>query len=484
MKAISSEQVLSRIKTENPWWKSGNVQKIYTEMTERPYLDQLYPLITDFSIRRSVVLMGPRRVGKTVIIFHAINRLINDGIPVDNILYISVDHPLYNNLSFDDFIDKFKTISPLDLDKEQIYIFFDEVQYLKNWEVYLKKIVDTYPNMKCIVSGSAAAALKLKSRESGAGRFTDFLLPPLTFYEYLLLLGKEDIVEINNDMEKNSGPEHWEGVYFVKDKKQLNKHFIDYLNYGGYPELALSSTIRKNPQQFIKSDIIDKVLLRDLPSLYGINDIQELNQLFTTLAYNTGDEVSLGELSKNSGVAKNTIKKYIEYLEAAFLIKTIHRIDQNAKKFERATTFKVYLTNPSIRAALFTPIDSEDPCMGMVVETAIFSQWFHRPDTNLFYARWHKIKSNSGEIDIVRLNKDNYRPTWAVEVKWTDRYVSKTEELKGLVSFCHKHNLSQGWVTTKTINEENKVYENISFHFIMASLYAYILGYNTITKNQ
>ena len=74
-----------------------------------------------------------------------------------------------------------------DKKKSIFYIFFDEIQYLKNWEVHLKSLVDSYHNIKFIVSGSAAAALKLKSQESGAGRFTEFALPPLTFHEYLAL---------------------------------------------------------------------------------------------------------------------------------------------------------------------------------------------------------------------------------------------------------------------------------------------------------
>jgi predicted AAA+ superfamily ATPase len=81
------------------------------------------------------------------------------------------------------------------------------------------------------------------------------------------------------------------------------------------------------------------VLLRDLPSLYGISDTQELNRLFTTLAYNTGNEVSIDELSKDSGVAKNTLRKYLEYLEAAFLIHRLYRIDENARRFKRAMHF-------------------------------------------------------------------------------------------------------------------------------------------------
>lgn len=96
---------------------------------------------------------------------------------------------------------------------------------------------------------------------------------------------------------------------------ELNKHFIKYINFGGYPEVIFSEKIQENPGRYIRQDIVDKVLLRDLPSLYGISDTRELNSLFTTIAYNTREEFSLETLSRESQVNKNTLKKYIEYLE-------------------------------------------------------------------------------------------------------------------------------------------------------------------------
>jgi len=137
---------------------------------------------------------------------------------------------------------------------------------------HLKSLVDTYPNIKCVGSGSAAAALRLKSSESGAGRFTDFLLPPLTFYEYLHLRGKTERLITGREET---------GMFLAENINEVNKEFIFYLNFGGYPEVMFSHEIQADPARFIKSDIIDKVLLRDLPSLYGIGDIQELNYLFT-----------------------------------------------------------------------------------------------------------------------------------------------------------------------------------------------------------
>jgi predicted AAA+ superfamily ATPase len=408
--------------------------------------------------------MGPRRVGKTVMIHHSIQRLIEAGISPMNICYVSVDHPIYNALSLEQFLEHFKAATGVDYRKTECFVFFDEIQYLKNWEAHLKSLVDNYPNVKCTVSGSAAAALRLKSSESGAGRFTDFLLPPLTFHEYMVLLNLTDLVQVDDVARRQR--------YRCRDIGELNRHFINYLNYGGYPEVVFSEEIQKDPGRFVKNDIIDKVLLRDLPGLYGIQDIQELNYLFTTLAYNTANEISLEELSKNSGVAKNTIKRYIEYLEAAFLVRMVHRVDRNARRFRRANFFKIYLTNPSIRAALFTPVIPPDDVMGSLVETAIFAQWFHS-NSMLYYARWGK-----GEVDIVHLN-EKQKAAWAVEAKWTDRFYDHPGELKSLLSFCRAQDMRRAMVTTETVTGSRMV-KDVTLDYTPASVYCYILGLNIV----
>ena len=227
------------------------------------------------------------------------------------------------------------------------YVFFDEIQYLKDWERHLKVLVDSYPEIKFIVSGSAAAALKWHSTESGAGRFTDFLLPPLTFQEYIHLK-KLDHLMFEGEIQYGSKDIKY---CLTHDPKALNKEFVHYLNFGGYPEVVLFEKTQGDMGRYVKNDIVDKVLLRDLPSLYGIKDVQELNRFFTYIAYNTGNEFSYETMSRESGIQKDTLKKYLEYLEAAFLIKVLNKVGVNAKRLKRITSFKVYLTNPSLRTA-------------------------------------------------------------------------------------------------------------------------------------
>lgn len=465
MRQIPEQQVVKRLQTENVWWELPNkIPPSYRKWSPREYFKLFYPLVEKRNIQRAVVLMGPRRVGKTVIIHHTIQELIKKDVSPKNICFFSVDHPIYNGLFLDQLLDIYQEASGVNYQEEECYIFFDEIQYLKNWENHLKAIVDKLPNIKCTVSGSAAAALRLKSAESGAGRFTDFLLPPLTFHEYLTLLGKNDLVHMDN---KNAD------FFEAPDIEELNKSFLHYLNFGGYPEVIFSEEIQQDPGRYIKADIIDKVLLRDLPSLYGVQDVQELNYLFTTLAYNTANEVSLDELSKGSGVAKNTIKRYIEYLEAAFLIKTVHRVDRNAKRFKRANFFKVYLTNPSIRSALFSPVNDGDDAIGSLAETAIFSQWFHS-EGPLHYARWKE----GGEIDIVNMDNEQ-KANWMVEVKWSDRFYYRPNDLKNVIQFCRSNKLDNALVTTKTKTGTHTV-ENMQIQFLPVSLYCYTVGHNIV----
>ncbi len=465
MQQIPKEQILRRLAAENPWWQSPfQVQRVYGQWTPRPYLDSFYPLVFNRNIRRAVVLLGPRRVGKTVLLHHAVQRLLADGVPPQRICYLSVDHPLYNGLSLESLLDLYREAAGVSEGEPDGFMIFDEVQYLKDWEVHLKSLVDSYPSLKCVASGSAAAALRLKSHESGTGRFTDFLLPPLTFYEYLVLRGQDRLVAALTERD---------AVFAAADLAEINEAFLHYLNYGGYPEVVLSPEIQADTARFVKGDIIDQVLLRDLPSLYGIQDTQELNSLFTTLAFNTAREVSLEQLAQSSGVAKGTLKRYIEYLEAAFLIRVVRRVDKNARHFERSVRFKVYLANPSIRSALFSPIGEEDEAMGNLVETAIFAQWFHWPDFPLYYARWDK-----GEVDLVHLGPDQ-RVDWADEVKWSDRIVRSPDDLREVIAFCHDHNLQHLTVTTRTLAEVQTL-RSVTVRFLPAAVYCFLVGHGGV----
>ncbi|MDX2304702.1 MAG: ATP-binding protein [Microscillaceae bacterium] len=466
---IPTEKIVERLRYENPWWVSKQIPEIYSSMGKRLYFSLFYPYVTEQNVRRALVLMGPRRVGKTVMLFHSIQELLTENVNPQKIFFVGIDNPIYVHLSLEDILNLCKQ-SLHQKNLTDCYVFFDEIQYLKDWERHLKVLVDSYPKTKFIVSGSAAAALKWHSTESGAGRFTDFMLPPLTFQEYIHLKNMDQLI-YNGEI---SYGDKQIPYCLTHNIKAFNKEFVHYLNFGGYPEVVMNAKIQSDMGRYVKNDIVDKVLLRDLPSLYGIKDVQELNRFFTYIAYNSGNEFSYESMSKESGIQKDTLKKYLEYLEAAFLIKVLNKVDINAKRLKRVTSFKVYLTNPSLRTALFSPINETDDEMGNMVETAVLSQWMHREKLDLTYARW-KEGRNEGEVDLVLVDDKKFKPVWGVEIKWSNRYFEKPNELKSLIHFCKSNNFQNALVTS--IDQSGlKQIDNLTFSFLPASVYIYNVG--------
>jgi predicted AAA+ superfamily ATPase len=456
---IGKHQVLERIRAENPWWEPPHqIPRDWAALRPRPYLNAVWPILRRERPNRALVLLGPRRVGKTVLLHHAVRRLLEDGVDPRSIVYTSLDSPVYTDRGLEELVRLSAEASGASL----AYVIFDEIQYLRDWERHLKVLVDGQRSIRFVASGSAAAALRRKSMESGAGRFTDFLLPPLTFHEYVTLTDKVDVAFRT-----------LEPAVADDAIRELNELFVDYVNFGGYPEAVFSEAIRANPARFIRQDVVDKVLLRDLPSLYGISDIQELNRLFSLLAWNTGQELSLEALSKGSGVSKNTIRRYIEYLQAAFLVDVLHRVDREARHFRRAATFKVFLTNPSLRAALFAPEPADGDGFGRLAETAVFSQLDPTAKARTYYARW--TKGEQGEVDFVTLSIEGEIET-ALEVKWSDRAAQEPRQLAGLRELRRRNpSLREAVVTTLT-QRATRDLEGLRVHFVPTAVYAFIIG--------
>jgi predicted AAA+ superfamily ATPase len=244
---------------------------------------------------------------------------------------------------------------------------------------------------------------------------------------------------------------------------------------------VLNQEIRKNPDRFIRSDIIDKVLLKDLPSLYGISEIQQLNRLFSFLAYNAGAEASLENISQESGLAKPTIKRYIEYLESAFLILKLSTVDDNCRTMQRERNFKIYLNNPSMRAALFAPVKLEQPDkIGHLAESAIFAQWQHSPSFGqLRYARWR----NEGEVDIVYLSPENEKPLWIGEIGWSDSIQNKFgDATRAVTTLLSRHkSINSAFLTTRTFRSSATI-ENRHVNIWPSALYCYVVGRNITAR--
>ena len=457
---IKREDIANRLQADNPWWEAApDPNKPPMSWPRRAYYVALKAMILQ-PVQRAVILMGARRVGKTTLLYQLIGDSTNSE-EFEQILFASVDAPTFSGLRLEQILELFVEVRPHDPTISRLVVF-DEIQYLPDWERHLKDLVDRYPQTKFIASGSAGAALKRKSAESGAGRFTDFELPPLNFAEFLDFSQQADgVIEYLEEERK----------FKLTDVARLNELFVEYVNVGGYPEVVRNKAVREDMERFVKNDIVDKVLLRDLPSLYGITNIPELNRLFTTVAYNTGQLISLEGLSQNSGISKPTIGRYLEYLETAFLIIRLKRVDVTAKRLGRERNFKFFLTNPSMRAALFGPVTASDEAMGALAETAVVTQYLHSPVfRDLTFANWGR-----GEVDLIRVFQGRQRPVWALDVKWSDRAEGSSIDWAPLLEFSLANNLASAYMTSRTIQRVT-TRKGITCQVVPTALLCYQIG--------
>ena len=396
----SKESILKVLTAYNPWWKTGNVNPKMTKTYKRFAFYEAMKRLTDKDIRRSVVLTGTRRVGKTTIQYQMIEALLEMGVAPQKIVFISMDHPMLKLSQFQEVLECYhENIYP----DQDVYYFFDEVQYAQDWDKWLKTIYDNQPETKVVATGSASPVLIKGSRESGAGRWTVIQVPTLSFYEYCELLGV-DKPNIPEDLKVTSlfYKTQIERNQIMLQLSKVQNHFMRYLQVGGFPELALAENDLM-AQQIMREDVVDKVLKRDLPSLYNIRNATELERIFLYLCNVSSEIVSIEAITKElNGVSRTTVENYIEYLESANLIYQSWPVDMAGKKVLKASP-KIYIADAAIRNAVLMDdsILTDTTQMGKVVETAVYKHvvaFYYQIATSVGYFRGGR---KNKEVDIV-----------------------------------------------------------------------------------
>ena len=446
MAITSKEGILKVLTAFNPWWKSGAVNPKMTKTYKRFAFHEAMKRLDQNDLRRIVVLTGTRRVGKTTIQYQMIDTLLKRGIEPQKIVFISMDHPMLKLSGVNDVLECYHENIYAEQD---VYYFFDEVQYAQDWDRWLKMIYDMQPDTNVVATGSASPALVKGNQESGAGRWTVIQVPTMSFYEYCELL----------DLERPQLPKTLkmtQMLYMTQPERtrimmQLQKvqnHFTRYLQVGGFPELALSDNDIM-AQQIMREDVVDKVLKRDLPSLYNLRNATELERIFLYLCNVSSEIVSIEAIAKElSGVSRPTVENYIQYLESANLIYMSLPVDMAGKKVLKASP-KIYIADAAIRnAVLMDESLLTDPIeMGKIVETAVYKHvaaFYYQQATSVGYFRGGR---KGKEIDIVVDKPNAYNIL--IEVKYREGAPIKDDD--AIAELCTE--ASAAIVVTKGAND-------------------------------
>lgn len=269
------------------------------------YLEKIVKLIDTEDIK---VITGVRRCGKTVLLKQIIDELENRGIASENIIYMSFESSKYKNIRNDDDLDEFIFSKTNNLNGK-IYLLFDEIQKVKNWEVSLNSYrVD----LECdiYITGSNSQLLSGELVTLISGRYISINMLPFSFKE---------LIQYYDEMHENI------------DEIKL---FEQYLSYGGFPGLLNYENEEKEKYLY---DLYSTIVLNDILYKNKVKDLDLLERLMEFMISNIGQLFSANSISKyikneNRKTTPHTIINYMDYARNAFIFYQIKRENIKQKR--------------------------------------------------------------------------------------------------------------------------------------------------------
>ncbi|MCD4815247.1 MAG: ATP-binding protein, partial [Methanosarcinales archaeon] len=370
----------------------------YPDIVQR---DIHYPL--DIPLDRAVVLSGPRRSGKTYLMYLGIKELLARKEDKNSILYVNFeDSRLVGAVSQDlnTLLEVFFEIYP---DRnEKTWVFLDEIQVIPDWERFVRTLVDM-ENVNVFVTGSSSRLMSKEIATSMRGRSLTYNVYPFSFAEVL-----------------KAGKFEYEEYLSSAQMGEIIQKLEDYVRYGGFPE-----TVRYREEwDRILSEIVDVTIFRDIVERYDVKNIKML-KLFLNAIFNS-KEFSIHKFynflkSQGYKVSKNTLYTYFGYFEDSFIVFPLKRFSYSYKNIESSIS-KMYLVDNG----LLSLQGIRD--YGRLIENIVFIELKRRSKGDLFY-----YKSTSGrEIDFII--KEGKKVSELIQVCYMlDDFVTKEREVKALL---------------------------------------------------
>ncbi len=332
------------------------LKKIIIENKELIQSLNVYSRNIEVNLESNFVFCGIRRCGKSYLQFIHIKALQKER-PNTPFVYINFEDERFIEFSASEF-DQIVDVS-MELFNDKPVFFFDEIQNIKHWEKFARRLADN--NYRVFVTGSNAQMLSKEIGSTLGGRFLIKKLFPLSFAEYLRF--KE--IDLNANFE------------FSKQRFEIIKQFNHFFENGGFPELLKF----KNPGEYLSS-LYMKVFYGDIISRYHIQNDQILKLLIKKLAESVNNETSLNRIknlivSTGQKVGNNTISEYINYLVNSFLL---FPLENFASTFiERETKKKYYFIDQGILNLFITDQPTK------LLENIVFLHLYKQYSNNLYY---------------------------------------------------------------------------------------------------
>ncbi len=336
--------------------------------------------------REAIFVFGARQCGKTTLL-----KQIRQAVGEDHSLYLDLEYPELLEV-FSKGINE--VLKYLRYHRKhaaaRTCVCIDEIQYVSDMSGTIKLLVDHHADeFKLVLTGSSSALIKYQFRESLVGRKQVFELYPLSFDEFLLFRGEDDLrAAISRDADIIPQSEH----------PRLEMLVEEYMVFGAYPKVSI--TADRDQKKNILFDISSSYILKDLKQLFRIEKIDQLNHLVRYLAVNIGKECNIQQIATEIGLHRETVENYLNILEESYVIRRLKPFHSNLTTELRKTP-KVYFIDPGVRNVLLPDFNGLDKRRdsGELFENFVFLNLFQNAGTFAEIRYWKT--RNGQEIDFI-----------------------------------------------------------------------------------
>ena len=385
MQQALSQEALRQVVIEQQEEISNFQRNLYVERTVLP---ELLNVLDKNWIK---VIMGIRRCGKSVLAHQALKGKIYG--------YINFDDERLIGLSAETLNKIFQFI--LEINPEAKFFFFDEIQNVEGWELFVNRLQRQGYNL--IISGSNSKLLSKELASHLTGRYISIELMPFSFLEFLKTKNFE-----------------WTplSLYKTPQKALLYSFLKEYLQYGGFPEMVLGGY-----NAGYLRELYDKIIARDITYRYRVKYSNTLKEIAIYCHGNLSSRMTFHKVKNIFDIASiHTVKNYFQYLKDAYLLFLLTTFSYKHKEQIKPPR-KVYTIDNGLSASM-SPTFTKD--LGVTLENLVFQELYRRKTPFSYYA------TPDSEIDFVLHNEKQV--TMLIQVAWTlENHQTRKRELKALL---------------------------------------------------
>ncbi len=404
-----SEEILKSLYDWNPWIEGGFPKEL--SGFKRDYFLDPYLEVSEIKI-----LEGPRRAGKSTLLYQIIEKILKHD---KGVLYINFEDEILKGFSLGEIVSAYQQTAPIN------YLFIDEIQNCKAWVPYIRKSYDRKEIPQIWISGSNSSLIKNELATLLTGRNLTIHIYPLSFKEYLFFKSIE-VAKL---------------PFSPKKEALIKSSFKNYLEFGSFPAVTLRHVLQKE----LLINYFDDFIYKDIGSRYDVNPVK-IRELGMFLASNSAKSFSYRGIASALGMHANTIVDYCSYFTEIFLFSELYKFDYSLKT-QIGSEKKIYSIDTGLASAVSFRF-SED--IGRMLENLVYNELRRRGEEIYFHKQNYEcdflIKKQLTVLNAVQVTLDLGVP----EVK--------KREIRGLLEAMKVHRITRGMILT--MDEEG--YEEFS----------------------